>query len=138
MLNRISRYWFNKTLGMFFIRAATGLIFIMLGWMKLQSLPMMNSFFTNKLGLPPGTATFIALVELIGGLMLILGVWARVAGVVLGIEMLVAIFITLPTSQAFGGHELEIMLMATSFGVALTGPAACASRISSSTIKKLV
>jgi putative oxidoreductase len=121
MLQRISRYWFNKTLGMFFIRAATGLIFIMHGWMKIQNLSAMNGFFTNKLGLPPGTATFIALVELIGGLMLILGVWARVAGVVLGIEMLVAIFLTLPTNTAFGGHELEIMLMAASFSIALTG-----------------
>lgn len=121
MLNRISKYWYNRTLGLFFIRAATGLVFFMHGWQKLQTLPMINSFFTGKLGLPPGTGTFIALVEVIGGLMLILGVWTRIAGVVLGIEMLVAIFLTLPSNTAFGGHELEIMLMAGSFGIALCG-----------------
>ena len=102
-------------------RVIIGILFFMHGWMKIQSLSAINGFFTNKLGLPPGTATFIALVEIIGGLMLVFGVWTRVAGVVLGIEMLVALFLTVPTNTAFGGHELEIMLMASSFGVALAG-----------------
>ena len=121
MLHRISKYWFNRMLGLFFIRAAAGLVFFMHGWNKLQSLSTFDGFFTGKLGLPPGTALFIALVEVIGGIMLVLGLWTRVAGVVLGVEMLVALLLTVPTNTAFGGHELEIMLMASSFGIALSG-----------------
>jgi putative oxidoreductase len=121
MLHRISKYWYNKTLGLFFIRAATGLVFFMHGWMKIQNIAMINGFFSNKLGLPVGTGTCLAIIEVVGGVMLILGVWTRIAGVVLGIEMLVAIFMTLPSNTAFGSHELEILLMASSFGVALAG-----------------
>src|ERR1700692_4842390 len=98
MLHRVSTYWYNRTLGLFFIRAATGLVFFMHGWIKIQNLDMINSFFSSKLGLPPGMGTFLAIIEIVGGVMLILGVWTRVAGVVLGIEMLVAIFMTLPSN----------------------------------------
>ena len=74
-------------------------------------------------GLGGPTGVFIAYLEVIGGLCLILGILTRVFGVAFGIEMIVATFIGgVPTS--WGPHELEIFLMLMSFGIALAGSGA--------------
>jgi putative oxidoreductase len=83
----------------------------------LQNLGGTASFFSG-LGLPPATATFIAIVETIGGLMLILGVAPRLAGIVLGIEMVVAMILV---GLSHGTYELELVLAASAFAVFLVG-----------------
>jgi putative oxidoreductase len=64
------------------------------GWGKLHNLDKVTEFFTS-LGLPaPGfTAHFIASLEFVGGILLILGLAARLIAVPLTINMIVA-FIT--------------------------------------------
>jgi putative oxidoreductase len=63
---------------------------------------------------------FISWLEVVGGLMLIFGILTRVAAAALGIEMIFAIFLT-GIGKGFGPHELEILLMAGSLGIALLG-----------------
>lgn len=79
--------------------------------------------FFSSLGLPPGAAAFIAVVEVIGGLMLILGVAPRLAGLILGIEMLVALLLVGVPS---GNYELELLLAASAFAVFFAGAGAYA------------
>lgn len=117
MIKSITNFRYHKAWGMLLVRAATGLVFINHGWMKLNDLSGFESFFSG-LGLPAGAATFIAIIEVLGGLMLIVGVAPRIAGLVLGIEMLVAlVLVGIPG----GSHELEMVLAGSALAVFLVG-----------------
>ncbi len=121
-INRLSRMTRNRNLGLFLIRLGTGLVFFMHGWMKVNSLSGVEGMFMH-MGLGGPTGIFIAYLELIGGLCLVLGIFTRIFGIAFGIEMLVAIFLT----GGFNGyqqHELELFLMLMSLGIALAGSGA--------------
>ena len=117
MIHKVTRFAYHKAMGLLLIRLAAGWVFINHGWMKLQNLSGADSFFTG-LGLPPGTAMFIAAIEVIGGIMLALGVAPRVAGGVLCIEMVVAMFLV---GIPGGSYELEALLAATALGIFMIG-----------------
>lgn len=120
MLDRISKYWFRRSLGLLLIRIGTGAVFFAHGLMKWQNLPRTQAMFAHGFGFPPELTTFLATIEVVGGLMFIFGIGTRIAGVVLGIEMLVAIFLT-GLGRGWSAHELEFLLMVLSFGLALAG-----------------
>ena len=120
LLNMWSRYCLNRNLGLVLIRVAVGMVFLAHGWGKVNNLPMVEGMMTG-FGLGAGTGVFIAYLEVIGGLALILGVLTRVFGVIFGIEMLVAILLTGFGKGLYRPHELELVLMLLSFGIALTG-----------------
>lgn len=109
----------HRSLGLLLIRIAVGLVFLMHGLGKVSNLSGTEQMFLG-LGLGGTTGIFIAWLEVLGGLALILGVLPRLFGLLFGIEMLVAVFIHgLPTS--YRPHELEIFLMLISFGVMFAG-----------------
>ncbi len=73
------------------VRLYWGWQFAQTGWGKLHNLPQITTFFTSlNLPFPAFTAHFVAGVEFIGGIMLILGVLSRFTGLVLSINMFVA------------------------------------------------
>ncbi len=73
------------------VRLYWGWQFAQTGWGKLHNLPQITGFFTSlNLPFPAFTAGFIGWVELVGGIMLILGVLSRFTGLVLSINMVVA------------------------------------------------
>lgn len=74
-----------------FVRLYWGYQFAQSGWGKLHRLDGVAEFF-GSLGLPAPhlTATFVATVELVGGILLILGLMSRLTGLVLSVNMLVA------------------------------------------------
>jgi uncharacterized membrane protein YphA (DoxX/SURF4 family) len=118
-LNTWSRFFRNRSLGLLVIRAATGIVFFAHGWTKIHSLGMVEGMFVH-FGLDGPVGFFIAWLEVVGGLALILGIFTRVFAVVFGIEMLVAIFLT-GVGRGYQSHELELFLMLVSFGIALAG-----------------
>lgn len=120
MIRTLNRQLYEKNLGLLLIRVGTGLVFFMHGVMKLQSLGMINTFFTH-LGLPAPIALCIATLETVGGLALVFGIFTRVFALLFGIEMLVALFLTQGFTQGWTPHELEAYLMAVSFGLVYTG-----------------
>jgi putative oxidoreductase len=120
MIHTLRRQLYEKSLGLLLIRVGTGAVFFMHGIDKLQSMAMTTNMFVH-LGLPGSVAPCIALLETVGGLMLVFGIFTRVAAVLLGIEMLVAIFITGGINRGWQQHELEALLMAVSFGLVYTG-----------------
>ncbi len=73
------------------IRLYWGWQFIETGWGKVNNIEKVTGFFTT-LGIPfPAlNAHFVAGVELIGGLLLVLGLASRLTGMVLTVNMLVA------------------------------------------------
>jgi putative oxidoreductase len=121
--NYVSRYFYRRHTAMLFLRLVTGVIFIAHGAMKLESAPMMAGFF-GSLGLHPALfwVWFIGLLEVIGGIALIVGIAARAFGVLLAIEMFVAIFLTGFGKGILAPHEFELLLAAAALAVGLSGP----------------
>lgn len=119
--NALSRFFYRKSAGMFVLRLVTGLIFVLHGAMKLSAIALIGAFF-GQLGVPAAltVAWFIALLEIIGGAALILGVATRLFGALFAIEMVVAIFLT-GVSRGFSAHEFELLLAASSLAIALAG-----------------
>ena len=73
------------------VRLYWGWQFATTGWGKLHNLPQITQFFASlNLPAPAFTAEFVANVELIGGILLILGLFSRLTGLVLAINMFVA------------------------------------------------
>ena len=73
-------------------RLCLGTVFVQSGWGKLHDLPRVVEYFTS-LGIPaPGLqAPFVAAVELLGGLLLLGGLFTRAAAVPLAATMVVAL-----------------------------------------------
>lgn len=117
MIHHVTRFAYHKAMGLLLVRLATGWVFINHGWMKLQNLRGADSFFAG-LGLPPGTAMLVAAIEVIGGIMLAFGIAPRLAGLVLGIEMVVALLLV---SIPAGSYELEALLAASALATFLVG-----------------
>ena len=120
MIRHLNKQLFEKSLGLLLIRVGTGLVFFMHGVNKLMAMNATTNMFIH-LGLPGWVAPAIALLETVGGLALVFGIFTRVAAILLGIEMLVAVFITGGITKGWQQHELEALLMAISFGLVYTG-----------------
>lgn len=73
------------------VRLYWGWQFVQTGWGKLHNLPQITVFFVSlNLPFPAFTAGFVAWVELVGGILLILGLLSRFTGLVLAANMFVA------------------------------------------------
>lgn len=108
-------------------RLALGIVFVAHGWQKLFTNGIDGTaVFFDKSGVPAATvaAWFAALVELAGGVALILGFAVAVAGVLLVIDMIGAFVFVHAGSGLLvgeGGYELVLVLGAASLLLAATG-----------------
>lgn len=74
-----------------FVRLYWGWEFAEDGWGKLHNLAKVTDYFDSlSLPMPGQTALFVSVVELVGGVLLILGLLSRLSGLVLTVNMLVA------------------------------------------------
>jgi putative oxidoreductase len=119
LIHRASRRFYHPSLGIFLIRLFTGLIFLTHGWSKVVGLSMTMEMFSH-LGMWPVIGIFIAWLEVIGGLALILGIATRFFGLLFAVEMVVAAIIV-GAARGFAGMEFELLLAACSLGVVLIG-----------------
>ena len=116
-----AKAWAHKPdIGLLLIRVAVGMVFFAHGWVKMQNLDGTSAMFVS-LGLPAFAAVFIAYLEVIGGIAMILGVFTRVAAKLFAITMLVAIFVTGGISTGYFAHEMELVLLLAALGIMLTG-----------------
>jgi len=111
------------------LRVVVGLVFIMHGGMKLFSFGIGGTTaFMHQLGipLPAVAAVVVTAVELLGGVALILGLFTRWAGLLLTIDMLVAILKVRLHGGFFApnGFEFEMTLMGAALTFALLGAGA--------------
>ena len=122
----------NPGWGLAVIRIVTGIVFFMHGWQKVTEFGIAGfAGFLSQLGIPGASvaAVVVIVVELLGGLALILGLGTRWITIPLAIDMLVAL-VTVHLSAGFfvqnGGYELVLLLLAASIGLMLAGSGAFA------------
>jgi putative oxidoreductase len=104
------------------IRILAGIAFIIHGLPKLSNIAGTEDFFANMIGLPAAMALPIGLLEVIGGIALLVGVLTRVASILLIIEMIGSTIVAKLSRGFVGGYELDLLLMAISISLLLTGP----------------
>jgi len=85
--------------------------------------PGFSNFFVN-VGFPPELQIPIGILELLGGILLVLGILTRISSSLFVIEMLgVIIFIKkLKSFSGQGGAELELIALAILLVIIVTGP----------------
>ncbi|MFD2531830.1 DoxX family protein [Gracilimonas halophila] len=91
------------------------------GWGKLTGIEGVQGFFGN-IGIPLAgiMAWVVALVEFLGGIMVLIGYKVEVPGILLAFTMLVAIFtVKMGGDGGFSGMRLEIILMLASLAIAM-------------------
>src|SRR5919198_3823265 len=104
------------------IRILAGTAFITHGLPKLSNIAGTEHFFANMVGLPAALAIPVGLLEVIGGIALVVGVLTRIASILFIIEM-IGSTTTAKLSRGFvGGYELDLLLMTISISLLLTGP----------------
>lgn len=115
------------SLGLLILRVVTGAIFAAHGAQKIfeYTIPGTIGSFAG-MGVPFAeiAAPVVAFIELIGGILLILGLFTRPVGVLLAVDMLVAlVLVHLPAGLwvGEGGYEFVAVLGAAALALALTG-----------------
>lgn len=117
----------SASLGLLVLRVVVGLIFAAHGAQKIfeYTLPgTIGSFADMGVPLPEIAAPVVAFIELIGGILLALGLFVRPVGILLAIDMLVAIILVhLPAGLwvGEGGYEFVAVLGVAALALAFTG-----------------
>lgn len=119
----------NTDAGLLLLRLALGIVFVMHGWQKAAEFGLSGlSGSLASLGIPfPGVnAALLIATELGGGLAMLAGVVARVAGVLLAFAMAVAtITVHLPNGFFLpAGYEFTLTLFFASLAIAAAGAGA--------------
>lgn len=110
--------------GTVILRVILGLTFFIHGLSKFQGGLSNTAGFFESLGIPGFLAYVVTVIELIGGIMLILGIGTRIVSVLFAVIMLGAIF-TVKLSAGFlgndqmAGYELELALLAMAIFLAI-------------------
>jgi putative oxidoreductase len=108
--------------GPFPIRIIAGIAFILHGLPKLSNLPGTEDFFANMVGLPAALALPVGLLEVIGGIAILVGFLTRIASILFIIEMIGSTIVAKLPKGFVGGYELDLLLIAISISLILTGP----------------
>ena len=111
----------NVDLALLLVRLALATAFITHGVAKLANMSDTVAFF-NALGLSAFFAYLVAWVELLGGLLMLVGFWTCFAGFALAIVMLVAIVKVKYQGGFMGGWELDLTLLLSAVAVFFGGP----------------
>lgn len=113
---------------MLLLRAAVGVVFLWHGSAKLAHLATWQHNFVH-MGFPSYFAYIAGGLETVGGVLLVLGLFSRLFGLLLAGEMLTALirvhWPSAPLSDV-GAYQLPLLLAAGAFAVFVLGPGALA------------
>ena len=116
----------NTDLALLLLRVVLGIIMIYHGWPKLTDLGGTIGGFTSMgIPAPAVAAIFATIAEVVGGLLMLVGAFTDIAGLLFAIDMLGAItFVHAKNgfSVAEGGVEWPLLLLASALALAFAGP----------------
>lgn len=109
------------------LRVAVGLVFAMHGWQKLEGGIPGTAGFLGSLGFPAPEVFAVILIalELVGGIMLILGAythWVAKALALVAVVALLTVHATKGFFMATGGYEFILLILAATVALIFTGP----------------
>ncbi|MEH7226586.1 DoxX family protein [Bacillus sp. JJ1566] len=118
-------------LGQLVIRVVLGIIFFIHGLDKFRGGVENTAGWFESIGIPGFVAYGVAVVELVGGIMLVLGLFSRIVSILFGIVMVGAIVKVKLAIGFFGngqmaGYELDLAFLAMAVMLAITGSKAFA------------
>jgi putative oxidoreductase len=116
----------NPDLALLILRVMLGIIMIYHGWSKVTNLGgTIEGMAGMGVPAPAVAAIFATVAEVVGGLLMVLGAFTDIAGLMFAIDMLGAItFVHAKNgfSVAKGGMEWPLLLVAAALAIALAGP----------------
>jgi len=110
------------------LRVVLGFLFTAHGWQKFNEWTIAGTQASfGQMGIPAAeiAAPVVAVLELAGGIALILGVLTRPLAILLMVDMLGALFLVHAPAGVYamnGGYELVLLLAAAALAIALVGP----------------
>ncbi len=102
------------------VRLGLAAVFITHGAMKLASVTSVMAMFV-KMGMPGWLGVAVGLIELLGGVAMLLGVYMKYAGYALAAVMVGAILAVKWKMGFVGGWEFEFVLLTAALGMAWIG-----------------
>jgi len=96
------------------LRIVVGIIFLVHGWPKLKKLTETWGNF-SMMGFKPGWfwGTIVAVLEVVGGALLLLGIWVQVPALLLAVQMMVVTLWKIKKGEKLsGGYEFDLLLVA--------------------------
>jgi len=112
-----------QPLGLLLLRCALGIIFISHGYPKLMHPATMQGFYAQH-GMPAYFVYVSGVLELFGGGLLLLGLFARVAALLLTLEMVILLWKVNGGGSylAIREYEFSLLLAVACFALATVGP----------------
>jgi putative oxidoreductase len=114
MLNR-------NEIGNFLLRIMLGLVFLANGVVKFQGGIENTVGWFESIGIPGFLAYAVAIIELVGGIAIILGLGTKIVSVLFGVIMLGAIFTVKLSSGFLNGYVYDLVLLIISIHLVLNG-----------------
>jgi putative oxidoreductase len=111
----------HHDIALLLLRIGVGVVFIMAGWGKLTGIEGTQEFFGN-IGIPMAgiMAWVVAIVEFVGGLLVLVGFKATLPNLLLAFVMIVAL-LTTKLGGEFRAARLDLMLLFMTLALAILG-----------------
>ena len=110
----------EKNIGLLIARILLGVTFFLHGLAKFQGGISGTAEFFGSIGLPGALAYIVAIIELVGGILMILGLFTQVISLLFIVVMLGAIGTVKLEAGFLDGFELELTLIALSIATYAT------------------
>lgn len=113
-----------RPLGLLVLRLGIGLIFLLTGYDKLFASPAKWLVWFSQHGFPSYFAYIAGSLEFFGGILLVLGLLTRIVGLLLAVQMAIAVGrVSLPHAGFYhvDGYGLPLMLCVACFALATVG-----------------
>lgn len=112
----------NKNeVGLFLMRVALGIVFIAHGSAKFQDGIANTAGWFDSIGIPGFMAYIVAIIELVGGIALILGVGTKIVSALIGFIMLGAIITVKLPAGFLDGYAYDFVLLIMAVCLVLSG-----------------